>query len=510
MASSICETCGASQTAVEDASRLPPTLAFTPPELTSLLTSNDPPLDSEIPRILDIISVGQDRIDSLDPQIHALQSRLALLVQERDETAKCVREHRAIVSSLRRVPPEVLCEIFALSIDSLGEREEPPWYLGHICRTWRCIALAYPRLWTRLTIREDLPRIEEQLLRAGNALLDVYWLGRLEEPRNHALSELLMPHYARWSTLHIDYYIFDDNHAPEWLRLANGHLDQLTNLELTHSGFEQAQLPIFLSTAPKLRRVLLNSLEFSEGSPWFPIPWPQITHYRGTFRPHRQVEILQAAQNLQVCSVGFMNRSFDPPLAPLVTPPHLRRFSTEWPEFLSYLTAPALQELTSLHTESEATPLLLFISTSRCVLTTLALFGCSLNAAAFLLILHTVPSLTHLFVECERHPSPSQQLLTTIFNTMTLSTSPLLCPSLTSLVYGYWGPAMAPEQAFFDMARSRFRRPRGLDRLCIFAVNGIPPPEQLAADIAALRADGFDAAFLDVREARELRRSYQF
>ncbi|KAJ7622479.1 hypothetical protein FB45DRAFT_689065, partial [Roridomyces roridus] len=55
-------------------------------------------------------------------------------------------------SPVRRVPPEVLCEIFARVRPvprriSFYEVEQPPWILGHICRLWRDTALACPRLW---------------------------------------------------------------------------------------------------------------------------------------------------------------------------------------------------------------------------------------------------------------------------------------------------------------------------------------------------------------------------
>ncbi|KAJ7176945.1 hypothetical protein C8R46DRAFT_1346865 [Mycena filopes] len=500
---STCETCGgALQTALQVASEssAPPTLAIPSPGLTSLLTSNDPPPDSEIPRILDLISDAQDRIDALDPQIHALQARLASLVRERDETAKYLRAYRAMVSPLRRVPPEVLCEIFAWSVYNSGEREEPPWYLGHVCRFWRGIALAYPRLWTHLTIRENLPRIEAQLLHAGNALLEVYWSGD-QNNRNTGLADLMGPYYRRWRGLHLESCQFTDTAEPEWLCLAVGHLDQLTTLEITDSGI--AKIPNFLSAAPKLRRVLLNGLDFTECSPQIPIPWAQITHYRGTFHPERQVKILEVAQNLLVCSVGFIHYIADP--VPLVTLPGLRRLSTESARFLPYLLAPALQELTSLHTEPQAMPLLsAFISTSCCTLTTLALFHCFLDTA-LLSVLHAVPSLAHLLIECD---DASNESHATIFSAMTLSTPPLLCPRLTSVVYGYWRPRSAPEQVFFDMVRSRFTtdnqsdRLHNLARLRIFQFDGAPPPQRITAAIAGLRADGFDAAFVDGREEK--------
>ncbi|KAJ7176925.1 hypothetical protein C8R46DRAFT_1188615 [Mycena filopes] len=484
----------------------PPTLAIPPPGVASLLTSNDPPSESEIPRILDLISDAQDRIDALDPQIRALQARLASLVRERHETTNYVRHHRTILSPLRRVPPEVLCEIFAWSVYNSGEREEPPWYLGHVCRSWRGIALAYPRLWTHLTIGEDLPRIQAQLLRAGNALLEVYWSG-VRNNRNTGLADLMGPYYRRWRGLHLEACEFTDIDAPEWLCMASGHLDQLTTVEFTDS--EDGNLPDFLSVAPNLRRVILNGLDSTVYSPWIPIPWVQITHYRGTFHPERQAEILEVAQNLLVCSVGFIG-IFNP--TPLVTLPRLRRLSTESASFLPYLTTPALQELTSLYTEPEAMPLLSsFISSSCCTLTTLALFRCYLDTV-FLSVLHAVPSLAHLFIECD----DVSQFHTAIFRAMTLSTPPLICPSLTSLVYGYRRPLIAPEQEFFDMVRSRFTTDdqsdglHNLNRLRIFLAHGATPPQRVTVAIAQLRADGFDAAFVDGREAKELKRSHQF
>ncbi|KAJ7184492.1 hypothetical protein C8R46DRAFT_461585 [Mycena filopes] len=448
---SICKTCGALRTESRPSSALPLASAIPPPELPSLLANNDPPPDSEIPRILAVISAGQDRIDALDPQIRALQARLASLTQARDEAVKHVREYRAIVSPLRQLPPEVLGEIFALSIGASGdsERGEPPWYLGHICRSWRSIALTYPRLWTHLTIREDLPRVEAQLHRAGNALLDVYWSGAQNE-RNPGLADLMAPHYARWRTLHIESYELAGGDMPEWLRLASSHLAQLTTLEITDT--EEVKIPDFLSAAPNLRRVLLTDLDFTQSSALTPIPWGQNTHYRGTFSPQRQIEILKAAQNLLVvCSVGFIRHIFDLPLAPLVTLPRLRRLNTESARFLPYLTAPALQELTCSYTQPEAMPLLLsFISTSCCTLTTLALFRCALDTA-FLPVLQAVPSLIHLFIDCD---DIYTELQTIVFSAMTHSTPPFLCPSLTSLVYVYRMPNMAPEEEFFAMARS--------------------------------------------------------
>ncbi|KAJ7827644.1 hypothetical protein B0H14DRAFT_1228139 [Mycena olivaceomarginata] len=127
-------TCGAPPT------NLP--LLDVPPEVSALLTNNDVPLESQIPLIRDIISDGQTEFDELE-------AILAQLIPRRNEVAERVRQHRAVLSAVRRVPPELIGDIFALTLsdndDAAGATaNKPPWYLGHICRSWRHAALSYP------------------------------------------------------------------------------------------------------------------------------------------------------------------------------------------------------------------------------------------------------------------------------------------------------------------------------------------------------------------------------
>ncbi|KAJ7200657.1 hypothetical protein B0H12DRAFT_957543, partial [Mycena haematopus] len=113
------------------------------------LSTNEVPLDSEIPVVREIISDAEDRMRALDAQIVYLQTTLAQLGQRRIETAHHLREHRAILSAVRRVPQELICEIFDLSTaqDRATPDAIPPWRLGFICHPWRQYALTYPPLW---------------------------------------------------------------------------------------------------------------------------------------------------------------------------------------------------------------------------------------------------------------------------------------------------------------------------------------------------------------------------
>ncbi|KAJ6592659.1 hypothetical protein B0H19DRAFT_892986, partial [Mycena capillaripes] len=112
------------------------------------LRGNEPPHDSEIPFIRDTISDSQNQVDALDAQIHGLEAALAELVRRRDEATRRVVQYRSAIHPIRRMPPELICEIFSLTLPS--EEEIPnnsPWHLGHICRSWRFAGLAYPQLW---------------------------------------------------------------------------------------------------------------------------------------------------------------------------------------------------------------------------------------------------------------------------------------------------------------------------------------------------------------------------
>ncbi|KAJ6561943.1 hypothetical protein B0H19DRAFT_942759, partial [Mycena capillaripes] len=118
----------------------------------NLLATNDPPTDVETSLIRDFITNGALRVDALNAQIDLLRATIDRLIAERDDVADRTQQYLTILSPIRRVPPELVCEIFRWTLPHItivaGQAvERPPWYLGHISKTWREIALAYPFLW---------------------------------------------------------------------------------------------------------------------------------------------------------------------------------------------------------------------------------------------------------------------------------------------------------------------------------------------------------------------------
>ncbi|KAJ6506314.1 hypothetical protein C8R47DRAFT_1315792 [Mycena vitilis] len=87
-------------------------------QFTRLRTGNEAPLDAESRLIREIISDGEERLGMLETHVRNLEAALADFVQKRDAAAKHLREHRAIIlHPLRRTSPELICEIFAATLD---------------------------------------------------------------------------------------------------------------------------------------------------------------------------------------------------------------------------------------------------------------------------------------------------------------------------------------------------------------------------------------------------------
>jgi predicted nucleic acid-binding Zn-ribbon protein len=95
------------------ASLLNPPPAASSQDLSHLLTSNDLPLEFEIPHIHDIVSESQNRIGTLEAQMSALeeeilrlQANIAQLAQRHAESMEHICQHRAMISPVRCGPPE--------------------------------------------------------------------------------------------------------------------------------------------------------------------------------------------------------------------------------------------------------------------------------------------------------------------------------------------------------------------------------------------------------------------
>ncbi|KAJ7673908.1 hypothetical protein DFH06DRAFT_1319025 [Mycena polygramma] len=530
----VCINCGAFPSAPPVFDPPPPKPA---PELAHLLRSNGLPLDSEIPSIPGVITEGQAeivhwdaRINALEAQIQSWRTTLAHLVERREEVAEHVRRHQSVISPVRRVPRELICEILVMAVpsSSLGEVRgvslgRPPdpktsWYLGLVSRSWRDCALSCPALWTTITISSSsapsngyLVMIEEQLRRSATAALELYWPNPPTEVDPRLLS-LVLPSCTRWRTLHLhDWALGLEDPVLDWLKPVRDHLNQLNLLTIVTS--RHLRIPDVFMTAPNLHRVVLIEERFSSGSPApssIEIPWGKITHYRGTYSLARHTELLQVAPNVLECILHYPYADSTPPVedTAMTTLPNLRRLWSWWPpssESYFPFTAPSLEELTIY----PSLIFLPFIQRSSSTLNKLALTFGSTHFSQLIPILRAVPNLGSLVIHCNNwQESVREPEEVALFNAMLLVGAPSdLCPKLASFVYGYTDWRSLPSiDAFFAQARSRFRQdptrssPLARLRVCYLSPHGpwhSPPNPILSIRTKELQGEGYDAVFRD-------------
>ncbi|KAJ7250454.1 hypothetical protein B0H12DRAFT_1001162, partial [Mycena haematopus] len=85
----------------------------------------------------------------LDAKIALLQSSLNKFLDERDKLEVEIRMHESGLSPLRRVPPEILSHIFALTLPpEQPDAEAAPWTISVVCVRWRAIVTSQPCFWT--------------------------------------------------------------------------------------------------------------------------------------------------------------------------------------------------------------------------------------------------------------------------------------------------------------------------------------------------------------------------
>ncbi|KAJ7499950.1 hypothetical protein FB451DRAFT_1207060 [Mycena latifolia] len=212
-----------------------------PPFASSFATklgTNYSPLDREIVQIHELLVEPSSRLKRLDDQIAKLYKAVVKLNEERDRLGDYVDAHKALVSPMRRLPLDILQEIFVACMPTdrncVMSAREAPVLLGRICSSWRIISQSTPRLWARLHIAEPaLPfhhfQGHNEPVRYSNKLaqrvqVTKIWLGRSgqcplsvsvessdhspvpqtppsQRPNSGLILEALIPFAPRWQSM---------------------------------------------------------------------------------------------------------------------------------------------------------------------------------------------------------------------------------------------------------------------------------------------------------------------
>ncbi|KAJ7609034.1 hypothetical protein FB45DRAFT_1127782 [Roridomyces roridus] len=449
-----------------------------------LVKSNEAPGSAEIAFIRAVVSDTGARLGYLDAEISRLRDRLEQLTSERTQLSEYHSQYVPILSPLRRLPTEVLAEIFLRTLPSFHERsgdisdtQRSPWTVCQVSRRWRGIALSTPSLWTTVHIdfvhdeHQAHSDVEIQLQRSRTLNLEVHFFGRDEaDPAEQLeLFDLLSRHSARWETLNIQ---LSSALVPRLAQL-RGRLPSLRRLWLQ---WDSEQMDAGVNSESRFVPIL--------------VPAHQLTTYRlhGPLKMH--LHVLKLAPNIVEARIvtAFDEEPWPEPGPQTIELLHLQRLHVSDEGLLDYLRAPHLAEIgVELTMTNEYSTLVhrlgaLFLR-STCAPEKLLLKAIS-SSASTSDILKKCPFITTIALTFFKDGTDAMEAHLTMLSDVSKS------PHLREICFGALESMPIDYPLFLRMLKSR--RESCLGAASFFAVEGPDPDPVTLAGLEELRDSGLD------------------
>ncbi|KAK7472285.1 hypothetical protein VKT23_000405 [Stygiomarasmius scandens] len=247
------------------------------------------------------------RSDSLKT-IAELETALSLLIEEERAMETLLKDHKSLLSPIRRVPSEIWMQVFIQCLpdtEYIAWRPDfPPFILMSVCSHWRNLVMTTSQLWASLSIH-ILPKSDWRKLlnvfssRSGQLPLNlaVQWypsrFHREQEPFEAYIPELATSSH-RWRSLQLS--------VPETsLRLLFDHaLPQLEVLELCSQASARSWAHI---RAPNLCKLTFSSVYV--GVPSQSLSWPHLNEFnsRSPLMIHEVLAIFSSCPSMQRCCI---------------------------------------------------------------------------------------------------------------------------------------------------------------------------------------------------------------
>ncbi|KAJ7253571.1 hypothetical protein C8J57DRAFT_626920 [Mycena rebaudengoi] len=290
-----------------------------------MLNTNVIPDDAECQRIHDFLLEPRKEATELSEQIARTQKLLDDLTRKRDDLTDFIDTHLALVSPARRLPDDVVREIFVASLPANRNcaitAKEPPLLLCAICQSWRNLALSTPRMWASIhivapsndKIERMIDTVHTWLARSGALPLSISLIvsqSGWPTPNAETLLTALIRYSLRWkrirSILPINHFEPLSSLSPEDVPvLENASIDGFGGDDASHSILSRklaflgttslwsASLnPQFISPETPVRMEFLRHLSFevSGGSQTY-------------VSPQSTLEILRRCALLETCTI---------------------------------------------------------------------------------------------------------------------------------------------------------------------------------------------------------------
>ncbi|EAU83389.2 hypothetical protein CC1G_09083 [Coprinopsis cinerea okayama7 len=289
-----------------------------PSPYSQLLDTNYAPNDDQVSDIRSLVKSLQEQLARLDDVPPIL-----IHPDYRRQLRHYINQHTALVSPIRRVPEDILREIFIATIPRVPRIscQESPQILGWVCRRWRGIALSTPRLWSVVEVStyfdpSSQPAGESRALRRCSALLA--WLERsksipvrlwLHEGPTAIARTFLQPFTHRIGVLRQE--IGHSN--PSSLLLAQGQFQNLRCLHVENRAGPEDLAAVLcdgslLDRTPNLDAVFIQG---RASSPFmYALHWSRMTSFRwstcnsnGWLWNDQTLKLLESMPSLRRCQI---------------------------------------------------------------------------------------------------------------------------------------------------------------------------------------------------------------
>ncbi|KAJ7267402.1 hypothetical protein C8J57DRAFT_1327628 [Mycena rebaudengoi] len=288
----------------------------------NILNTNAVPSDAECQRILELLKGPREQSAELTLQIACIQQSLNDLTRKRDELQGFIDAHLALVSPARRLPDDIVREIFVGTLPSdrncVISATEPPLLLGRICQTWRAVALSTPRLWASLHIAApSSPRLEQLngmvdtwLSRSGALPLSLSFAQyrRTGATKVSMLLETLIRYSTRWKHIRIVFPFDDSFEALSHLSTADVPILERVSIDGPPDLEPMSPSICQVLGAPNLRSLSLNLSPLITLDGRQPLRWEQLRHLaipgasaEGALPSHVALDVLRQCVLLETC-----------------------------------------------------------------------------------------------------------------------------------------------------------------------------------------------------------------
>ncbi|KAF8628836.1 hypothetical protein AX17_005896 [Amanita inopinata Kibby_2008] len=262
------------------------------------------------------IADGEAKVASVTEEIRHFNFILQQLYERKKELKEDIAYKRALISPIRRLPAELLGQIFLECVPP-GELDRKnssmsPFVLSQVCRQWRAVSHSMQLLWSTFVIHcgwskvssTAESRFQSFIDRSGQQPLSFRFFSFLEERKanSHPILSRLFELSARWRkvSLCMPYKAFSEDRYKDPIPLPELESLVLENPHIALGGLpESMRSAKTFSVAPRLRHLSLE--KYLLPTRVFAFPWSQITHLQlkeNLIEGNDYANILREATNL--------------------------------------------------------------------------------------------------------------------------------------------------------------------------------------------------------------------